>query len=67
MKVGIFYFSTKDGKDRRRIIVDDSTPKVRYGYLRIEVLDVKSASPLEAALNRAKPRADETVLNTVEV
>lgn len=67
MKVGIFYFSKQDGPNRRRIIIDESGPKVLYGYLRIQVVYVKASSPLEKALDMARPEADETVLNTVEV
>lgn len=57
MKVGIFYFSRKPGKDRQRIVIDGRT----WGYIRVELSDKLD---LGEALDQASPRPDEAVMNT---
>ena len=59
MKVGIFYFSRKPGKDRGLVLAEGG---ISVGYVRCEVL--VDAKGLEDALDRANPRTDESVMNT---
>lgn len=60
MRVYIFYFSFRHGKDRQRIQLDDKT----HGYVRVEVVDIGGPDALEQALDRAAPMPDEMVMNT---
>lgn len=62
MRVGIFYFSKNDDPDR-------PTDEIRrdgklVGYVRVEIIE---DSDISTALDSARPRDDESVMNTHEL
>ena len=61
MRVGIFYFSLKDGRDRVPVPLGPVTFPPKVGYIRCEVIE---APDEETALDKARPRHDESVMNT---
>ena len=60
MRVGIFYFSLKNGEDRVPVLAGAGVFPI--GYVRCEVLE--DVNNLTDALDRANPRPDESVMNT---
>lgn len=60
-KVGIFYLSLRDGKDRSVVGVGPVSFPPKVVYVRCEVAQ---SSDLSDALDEAKPRRGETVMNT---
>ncbi|HET9023874.1 MAG TPA: hypothetical protein VFN64_04840 [Burkholderiaceae bacterium] len=60
-KAGIFYFSLKDGEGRQPVSLGPVTFPPAVGYVRCEVVEARD---LDAALDLAKPRRDEHVMNT---
>jgi hypothetical protein len=60
-KIGIFYLSKHDGKDRQAVSVGPATFPPKVVYVRCEM---STATDLSDALDQAKPRRGETVMNT---
>jgi hypothetical protein len=60
-KIAVFYVSRRDGKDKIPVSVGPVTFPPRVVYVRAELVDAPS---LEAALDKAKPRRGEAVMNT---
>lgn len=61
MRVGIFYFSHRDGEGRSPVSLGLLTFPAHVGYVRCEVVESDSE---EDALDRAVCRPEETLMNT---